>query len=127
MGSGLPSHGLANMINIGDDGMLTATLQIVYHGLHFWGHAAFAKMPFGEVMFGLGERKLIEPNLVGLAKIERHLGHAGGNHQPFSIKMARQQSTGKIFVDDGKCAAHIAICPTQDRHAPAANGDDNRP
>src|SRR5919109_317824 len=79
-GSGFALERPANIFGVGDQGLFAAILEEPDNGLDLRGHGTFGKVrAFGKISLGFGNGHLVDPFLLGFAKIESDLFHSRGN------------------------------------------------
>ena len=76
-----------------------------------------------QVLFGLRKGDAVEPDLIRLAKIKRHLLRRGGEDEQVGADVTRQQAAGVVLVDHSRDAGVIAVAAVDYGDAASAHGD----
>ncbi len=92
-------------------------------GNDFWQHASRREVALFHVARHLRHAHRLQRLLVGLAEVDAHFLHAGGDHQHVGVDLAGQQRGGEIFVDHRIHALVVALCGTHHRNAAAARAN----
>ena len=77
----------------------------------------------GQVFLGLGQGHAVNPLLVWLAKVDRHLLHRSRDEQEIGFELLRQQAAGEILIDHRRRARILAFAHIHHRDAAAADRD----
>src|SRR3954466_13556457 len=78
--------------------------------LDLGAHAALREMTLLQVALGLREGNAIEPALLWLIEVDRHLPDSSRYDEQIRVQIVSEQRRGEVFVDHGLEPLQVSLC-----------------